>query len=945
MSRLGWNRRALLAVIATLAAISSSPIPDAAGSTPVGTITTAAGGPMAGRALNIGIVPNSVAFHGGAMYFSTTSVPSVRRLDLTTGIATIVAGNGTWGDMVPRDLAFDPAGNLFVIDSGRSALRQISSSGVVSTVMPLWDTVCGPPGDPLIRFSPSGLAFDSAGNLFFGNGDRVCKRAPDGTLSLVAGGGAVIGSASDGQPATQAALEFVTGVAVAADGTVYVSECCLSHLQGIYDHGDVRRVGPDGTISTFMATPKSPAGLLIDSAGRLTVAESYGGRVIRREQNGDVTVLLDSGPDSHPVGLATNPASGDLVIADFGLKRIRSLSPTGALRTLAGNGNSAFSGDGGPAATTQLNQPKAVAADRTGAVYVADMYDNRVRRIGPDGRVSTVAGNGGGGSTGDGGLATSAQLASPQSVAVDNAGNVYIGEQQSGKVRKVGLDGRITTVAGGGPNLGDGGPATSAYFHPSGLTVGPLGTLFIADTYGNRVREVLPGGTIRSVAGTGTAGSAGDGGLALLAQLNRPEDIAFDQLGNLYIADMSNQRVRKVSPLGIITTFLDANGTATQPFPRAWSTFMPCGLTVDNHGRVLVAELQNHRIFAVDRFGTPSVVVGESFSQFAGDGGPGQAAGIDHACGVTTTADGTTWIADSANARVRAVTGTPAPAPPKVLGITTQVGNGAVTVSWNASTVPVVGYSVIATSGSARAVWQNVAGDTTSVSVAGLVNGRSYEFVLVARTSSGASSVSAPVTATPSNQAASAVFAGAPRNVSVVAGRSGLTANWLPPATDGGAPIVAYSVVARDTRNGAYAWRAVGADDRSASVGGLADGVLYEVSVFAWTARGAGGAAGPIAKAPSAGAFRPPAAPSFAVSAPTGANTTVWWGSPADEGDRPVVAYSVVALRRGQVVSWTNAPASARSAVVPTPPSDATLVIWATTGASNGAALQVAPAQ
>jgi hypothetical protein len=249
-----------------------------------------------------------------------------------------------------------------------------------------------------------------------------------------------------------------------------------------------------------------------------------------------------------PRGVAVD-AAGKLYIADSGRHRIRKVTPDGIITTVAGNGIEGYSGDGGAATAASLRWPYGVAVDATGNLYIADADNHRIRKVTQDGIITTVAGNGIGGYSGDGGAATAASLYYPRDVAVDAAGNLYIADSDNHRIRKVTSAGIITTVAGKGTGgySGDGGAATSAsLLWPHGVAVDATGNLYIADKNNNRIRKVTPSGIISTVAGNGAYGYSGDGGPATAASLQWPHGVAVDAAGNLYIADTSNHRIRKV---------------------------------------------------------------------------------------------------------------------------------------------------------------------------------------------------------------------------------------------------------------------------------------------------------------------------------------------------------------------------------------------------------------
>src|ERR1017187_4920775 len=261
-------------------------------------------------------------------------------------------------------------------------------------------------------------------------------------------------------------------------------------------------------------------------------------------------------PLGHLFGVAVDNA-GSYYVADPSNNLVLKVNASGTLNTVAGNGSSGYSGDGGPATSAALYGPYGVAVDGAGNLFIADTRNERIRKVNTAGIITTVAGNGTYGYSGDGGPATSAALYGPYGVAVDGAGNLYIADQGNNRIRMVGLAGIITTVAGNGTHgySGDGGPATSAELYaPEGVAVDNAGDLLIADTGNNRIRQVKSGGTVSTVAGNGIDSYSGDGGLATSASLVEPSGVAMDSAGNLYIADSYSERVRKVTPHGVITT-------------------------------------------------------------------------------------------------------------------------------------------------------------------------------------------------------------------------------------------------------------------------------------------------------------------------------------------------------------------------------------------------------
>ena len=337
------------------------------------------------------------------------------------------------------------------------------------------------------------------------------------------------------------------------------------------------------------------------------------------------------------------------------------------IATVAGTGVAGFNGDGQPATSAQLNQPFGVAVDGSGNLFIAD-GTHRIRKVTPDSMITTVAGTGVAGFNGDGQPATSAQLSFPGGVAIDGSGNLFIGDQGNHRVRRVVADtGLITTVAGTGVRgfAGDGGPPAGAQLAvPVGVAVDGSGNLFIVDRANNRVRQVSGAGLITTVTGTGVSGFAGDGGPPAGAQLNQPTGIAAALTGDLFIADRGNQRIRKVTPGGTITTVAGTgaagfNGDA-QPAPSAQLN-APGGVAIDAGGNVFLVDTLNNRIRRIDGLtGSMTTVAGTgtgAFGGFSGDGGPGADARLNRPVSVAVAPTGELYIADRDNHRIRRVAG------------------------------------------------------------------------------------------------------------------------------------------------------------------------------------------------------------------------------------------------------------------------------------------------
>jgi sugar lactone lactonase YvrE len=329
--------------------------------------------------------------------------------------------------------------------------------------------------------------------------------------------------------------------------------------------------------------------------------------------------------------------------------------------TIAGNGNIGFSGEGGLATDAQVYSPSGVAADKWGNIYIADRGNNVVQKIDTNGILSRFAGNGSWGAGGDAGpaIAASLYLAYSIGMAVDTAGYVYIACFE--KVRKVSPSGNITSVAGTGitGNSGDGGPATAAEFKSiTGLSFDKSGNLYIADEGNSNIRMVNTSGIITTIAGT-TFGFSGDGGPATNAQLKEPQGIAIDDAGNIYIADSYNSRVRKINMAGIIST-IAGGGVGSITFclgcaAEDLSLNGPTGMAVDNSGNIYVSAISEDAVYKITPAGKAYNIAGTGIAGYFGDGGPATDAQLNAPKMICIDQNGNIIIADKDNRRYRKV--------------------------------------------------------------------------------------------------------------------------------------------------------------------------------------------------------------------------------------------------------------------------------------------------
>jgi len=494
------------------------------------------------------------------------------------------------------------------------------------------------------------------------------------TISTFAGGGLPVNIQG-----TSASLDSGVPLAVAADragnvffvdqSTVLRLDAVTGLLTAVAGNGTTGFSGDNGpaTSAQLHLPEETEHGLAVDSAGNLYISDVLNNR-IRKVSNGVITTVAgngtggfsgDNGPATRaqlaePIGLAVDSA-GNLYFADGGSNRVREVF-NGIITTVAGNGTTGFSGDNGPATSAQLWGASYVAVDSAGNLYITDSNNQRIRKV-SNGIITTVAGNGTFGFSGDGGPATSAQIATPSGIGVDAAGNLYIADALNNRIRKV-SGGVISTVAGNGIEgaNGDNGPAIAASLgEPFGVALDSAANLYIADLGNGRIRKVS-NETITTVAGNGTQGFSGDSGPATDAQLNSPNEVAMDSAGNLYIADWLNNRIRKVSN-GVITTVA---GDGTQGFSgdngQAISAQLsgPKGISVDSAGNLYIADTFNYRIRKISK-GIITTFAGNGIYGFSGDNGPATSANLAFPSGLALDSAANLYIGDTGNNRIRKV--------------------------------------------------------------------------------------------------------------------------------------------------------------------------------------------------------------------------------------------------------------------------------------------------
>ncbi len=592
----------------------------------------------------------------GNLFVADRNNHRVRRID-KTGIVTTVAGTGKpdmGGDggpatqahlNYPSDLVCHRKGILYISDRSNNRIRKIDSKGVITTVagtgLPEFGGDFGPAEEASLKY-PFGIDLDKKGNLYIADrgNNRIRKIDPQGIITTVAGDGTHF-FAGDYGPATRASLAYPTDVVVDDAGNLYIAD---------RNNNRIRRVDPLGIMTTVMG---------------IGVYEYNGDNEISSE----TTLHL-------PFALALNPDE-KLIIVDRNHFRVRSMDlKTHAVATLAGNGKSWFRGDGGPGTGATLEFPSGIGVDSRGNVVFSDKMRNRLRFIDRKGYIYTLAGIGNLGNEGDGGPAVRASLYLPDALVVDRNDNIYFISPQGSSwlVRKIDAQGKITRFAGNGVrgDRGDGGPAVQASFgvikdmavdgrgnvylvdltnrkirkvdtqgivstlaskswseitdeeiHPNGIAINKSGEIFVSDSGSSKIRKIDRNGSVITIAGTGEFKDTGDGGPAIQAGIRSPGGLTFSPMGELFIAEETSHRIRKINKAGQIIHVAGTGGggyggdggPATKAQLRS-----PYRMVFDNEGNLYFSDRGNHRIRKIDLRGIISTVAGNNNIGWLQDG-------------------------------------------------------------------------------------------------------------------------------------------------------------------------------------------------------------------------------------------------------------------------------------------------------------------------------------
>jgi len=573
----------------------------------------------------------------GTIYIADSGNHKIRKIS-SSGILSTVAGSGTtgsadgigtaasfWG---PTGIAIDQDNNLIIADAGNNKIRKITPAGVVSTIAGSGTTgTADGAAASATFFNPTNVCIDKDGNIFISDNinHTIRKLTPSGIVSTFAGTGT--SGFTDGA-ANIATFGRPRGLAFDKNGNLFVAD---------EYYNQIRKITPLGIVTTFAGSKSSAS---VDGTG--TAASFY-----------------------NPFGI-TFDAAENLYVAERTSSNIRKITPAGVVTTLAGISN--ITAKDGAKNIGGFNSPYDLIIDASGNILVADNYNNKIKKLNPAGVVSTFAGSGLPGSL-DGDISSANLITSfygLKSIVADEQGNLYVSDQLSNVIKKITPMGITTTFAGTGER-GDelGNRLTAKFIGPSGLTRDQHGNLFVIDAYNYKIKKITPAGIVTTVAGSGVAGS--DDGQGAAASFKYCTHLTVDSSGNLYVVDTDNRKIRKISPTGYVTTLAGTGLSGDTDGPGNVATFRYIsGIAVDANGNLFVTDIWNAKIKKI----TPAGVV----STFTGSGASGNFDGIGPEVSFNGTSaikiakSGMMYIVERGQHTIRTIT-------PEGL-VTTIAGNG-----------------------------------------------------------------------------------------------------------------------------------------------------------------------------------------------------------------------------------------------------------------------------
>jgi hypothetical protein len=627
--------------------------------------------------------PMGVAADGaGNVYVADTLNSTIRKITPAGAVTTLAGTAGKNGSDDgtgsaaqfdnPYGVAVDNAGNVYVADSWNNTIRKITAAGIVTTLAGTAGSSGSSDGiGSAAKFDfPTGVAADSLGNIYVVDGDNstIRKITAAGVVTTLAGAAGSSGSNDGTGSAAQFSFVFSTGITVDSAGNVYVADT---------QNNTIRKITAGGVVTTLAGTAgkagsedgpgsaaqfNDPTGVAVDSAGNVYVADAWNDTIRKITPDGVVTTLAGSsakigsidGPGSAasfymPNSVAVDRA-GNVYVADMGNEAIRAISTTDVVTTLAGCTYSSGSNDGiGGAA--RFDGPTGVAVDSAGSAYVADEWNDTIRKVMAGGVVTTLAGSPGISGAVDG-MGSHAKFNNPIGVAVDNEGNVYVADSGNYTIRKVTSAGVVTTLAGSPGVWGsaDGTGSAAQFGYPTGVAADGAGNVYVADSWNNTIRKVTSAGVVTTLAGSpGVSGSVdGTGGNALF---NGPTCVAVDSTNNVYVTDAGNCTIRKIAAGGFVTTLAGSPGTFGWTdgtgSGASFGLSLNAGVAVDGAGNVYVGDWSNELIRKIAVGGVVTTLAG--YPTYGSVDGSGSAARFKSPSGVAVDNAGRLYVADEDN--------------------------------------------------------------------------------------------------------------------------------------------------------------------------------------------------------------------------------------------------------------------------------------------------------
>ncbi len=618
----------------------------------------------------------------GNTYLADSANNTIRKI-APDGTVTTLAGlagspgsnDGLGGEArfnTPYGIAVGKDGTVYVADSNNHTIRKITPAGMVTTIAGL----AGVPGSAnntgsAARFNfPRGITVDSENNLYVTDtsNDTIRKITPKGAVTTIAGFAGHPGAVDS--KGIFASFNLPVGIVNDGNGNLYVAD---------FNNGSVRKVTTKGVVTTLagsvattnlvdgtnlIATFDNPFGIAFRAPNQLFVTDQPALNVRMVTTDGNVSTIAGSAfhpGDSNAIGTnATFVSPGGIVaddtnlyVSDFGNSSIRKISSTFEVTTFVGSSAAPGSADGNGTAA-QFDFPSDIKFDSSGNAYVADQGNSTIRKITPDGTVSTLAGSPGVIGTNDG-LGSAALFDKPIGVGPDKNGNIYVADSLTNTIRKITPDGTVTTLAGSllGAGTNNGIGSAAQFSEPFSVAVGPDGNIYVSDTHNSAIRKVTPDGVVSTFAGTiGTAGISN--GVGVAAQLDFPEGIAFDSQTNLYVADDGSFTIRKIAPDGTVTTFAGiatTNGSTDGAGTAATFNF-PFGVAVDASGNVFVGDTRNEVIRKITPAGNVTTIAGLA-GQTGNLDGTGADARFNGPENIGVDGQGNVYVADSGNHTIR----------------------------------------------------------------------------------------------------------------------------------------------------------------------------------------------------------------------------------------------------------------------------------------------------